>query len=282
MKEVKVISITNFKDEEIPAIENGFGKDKRAILVKSIAELYGLTVTYLNKIICDNITEFKENVDIIDIKQILLNNEVLMRSLNLTKREVGGTTKYVYILSEQGYLKLMQRLNTKKISTSVVMDKFIEQYFFKEKYYEKCLKRTLDESGINRIFEAAKKNKYLKEIERALRTPQGTKGVIFKNKEVQEFKSKVNKDMELFLLKKLGVESINDIPAFVLDLSMELMEKCYTLSDDLKHEFINLMNKLTDLRFEVIEENRKRNNKIFQTLNIRVQEFKELYRMALK
>ena len=53
---------------EIPKIAGGFGEDKKAMLVKDIAEIHNKPLYKVNQLINDNIKRFKENIDIIDLK----------------------------------------------------------------------------------------------------------------------------------------------------------------------------------------------------------------------
>ncbi|GEQ22103.1 hypothetical protein CBU02nite_26090 [Clostridium butyricum] len=273
MSQIKIIDKIKFESYEIPIIEGGFGSDKRIILVKTVCDIYNLRVADINKFINNNIEEFKFGEDIIDIKEELLKNEVLRENLKFSRREVSGNTKKIYILSEKGFIKLrmLKKLKTKKSSNDEILNQFIEDYFFMRKH----LKRYLDENGVKRIFKAAENNAYIKEINRSLVTPRGKKGIMFKSTEVENFKKKVNKDMEKFLFKYLDIRNLNEIPIAYLDSAMDLLE-CYTLSEELKLEFYEISKKLSTLRFEVIEENKIKNVLYLESIKAKIREIKGL------
>lgn len=269
MSQIRVIDNIKFDSYEIPIIEGGFGSNKRIILVKTICDIYKFRVADINKFIKNNIEEFNVGIDIIDIKEELLKSEELRENLKFSKREVSGNTKNVYVLSEQGFMKLriLKKIKNKNCSTDEILNEFVKEYFtMREK-----LKIYLDDNGIKRIFKAAENNPYIKEINRSLTTPRGKKGIAFKLTEIGEFKGKVNKDMEKFLVKNLGVNSLQEIPVVYLDSAMDLVE-CYTLSEKLKLDFYEISKNLSTLRFEVIEENKMKNALRLKNIKSKIKE----------
>lgn len=88
-------------------IEGGFGKGKKAMLVKDIAEIHNQPFGEINRRINENIQRFKNNIDIVDIKANGF--EPLGLALGFSKQSFNQT-KNIYILSERGYSKLLKIL----------------------------------------------------------------------------------------------------------------------------------------------------------------------------
>lgn len=90
----------------IPVIEGGFGENQKVILAKTIAEIHGVELSELNRMINRNIGRFNEN-DLIG----------------------SNRTQNIFVLSERGYTKLVSMMdNTNEIKWQV-MDKLIDEYF---------------------------------------------------------------------------------------------------------------------------------------------------------
>ena len=111
-KNLIVKGTQEFLGKEIPVIEGGFGEGKKVILAKTIAEIHEKEVKEINKLINDNIKEFKFGIDILDLK----GNEdlkVITDNLKLSSKFVSNS-KNIYLLSEQGYFALVQLMRTEK------------------------------------------------------------------------------------------------------------------------------------------------------------------------
>ena len=111
-KELIVKGKQEFLGKEIPVIEGGFGEGQKVILAKTIAEIHEKEVKEINKLINDNIKEFKFGIDILDLK----GNEdlkVITDNLKLSSKFVSNS-KNIYLLSEQGYFALVQLMRTEK------------------------------------------------------------------------------------------------------------------------------------------------------------------------
>lgn len=91
---------------EIPLIAGGFGLDKKAILAKDIAKLHNKPSYKVNQLINDNLKRFKENIDLIDLKE----NEfaILLRDSKIITHNALNAMKHFYLLSERGYAKLIK------------------------------------------------------------------------------------------------------------------------------------------------------------------------------
>ena len=101
-----------FLGKEIPVLEGGFGEGQKVMLAKTIAEIHEKEVKEINKLINDNIEEFKFGIDILDLKTGDYKEPVLQKGL-LTKAQWGNSNK-IYLLSEQGYFALVQLMRTEK------------------------------------------------------------------------------------------------------------------------------------------------------------------------
>ena len=110
MNELKVNGTQKFMGIDIPIVEGGFGEDCRVMTANTISEIHKSRLDKINELILNNISEFEEGVDIID----LMNDE---KSLNLAKG-LGFVTnnrqKHCYLLSEQGYMLLVGFMKTEK------------------------------------------------------------------------------------------------------------------------------------------------------------------------
>ena len=78
MNELKVNGTQRFMGIDIPIVEGGFGEDCRVMTANTISEIHKSRLDKINELILNNISEFEEGVDIID----LMNDE---KSLNLAK-----------------------------------------------------------------------------------------------------------------------------------------------------------------------------------------------------
>lgn len=123
--ELKICGTQKFMGIEIPVIEGGFGKAQKVILVKTVSEIHDVKVKELNKLINNNIDEFEFGIDILDLKTGDFKEPVLENSL-LTKAEFGNANN-VYLLSEQGYMALIQLMKTEKAKE--IRKKLRREYF---------------------------------------------------------------------------------------------------------------------------------------------------------
>lgn len=104
---VKINGLKEIEGMKFHDIEGGFGEGKKAMLVKEIANIHNQPFGEINRRINDNITRFKTNIDIVDIKANGF--EPLGSELGFSKQSFNQT-KNIYILSERGYAKLLKIL----------------------------------------------------------------------------------------------------------------------------------------------------------------------------
>lgn len=124
MNQIKVTGQEHVGNIKFTGIEGGFGKGKKAMLVKDIAKIHNRPVYKINQLINDNRKRFKDNIDIID----LLNTSKVYRNLAEENGWVGSNrTRHVYLLSERGYAKLLKLLEDDKAWK--IYDKLVDGYF---------------------------------------------------------------------------------------------------------------------------------------------------------
>jgi len=105
MNNLKVIGKEKIGSIEFIGIEGGFGKDKKAMLVKDIAKIHGTTVGRINELINRNIKRFKKDIDLIDLKTG--NFAIVLNESGFSQNQINAT-KNIYLLSERGYSKLLK------------------------------------------------------------------------------------------------------------------------------------------------------------------------------
>lgn len=77
MNELKVIGKQQIGSIEFTGIEGGFGEDKKAMLVKDIADIHQKQIKHVNEVINRNLNRFKKDVDLIDLKVVVQNDHNL-------------------------------------------------------------------------------------------------------------------------------------------------------------------------------------------------------------
>lgn len=122
--QLKVIGKERVGKIEFIGIEGGFGKGKKAMLVKDIAKIHGRSIREINEVIVNNINRFKNGIDVID----LLNRSDRFREIAKSNGWIGSNrTKRVYLLSERGYAKLLKILDDDKAWD--IYDELVDTYF---------------------------------------------------------------------------------------------------------------------------------------------------------
>lgn len=107
----KIIKINGLKEIEgmkFHDIEGGFGESKKAMLAKEIANIHGRDLKDINRNINKNLSRFKKDIDIVDIKgtefEVILNHHGIYNQNSINRSE------NIYLLSERGYAKLLKIL----------------------------------------------------------------------------------------------------------------------------------------------------------------------------
>lgn len=96
----------------IPVIEVGFGENQKVILAKTIAEIHEMPLKKVNQLINENIEEFENRIDIINLKS---NGtyQVPFQELGFSNRDIAISNN-IYLLSEQGYFALVMLMRSEK------------------------------------------------------------------------------------------------------------------------------------------------------------------------
>ena len=124
MNELKVIGREHIGRIEFTGIEGGFGKDKKAMLVKDIALIHSTTIKRINELINRSRKRFKDGIDVIDLKSP--DFKVVLNDLNFGSKEISNANN-IYLLSERGYSKLQKILEDDKAWE--VYDQLVDGYF---------------------------------------------------------------------------------------------------------------------------------------------------------
>lgn len=122
--ELKVIGRENVGGYEFTGIEGGFGKGKRGVLVRDIADIHNRTTGVINQNIERNISRFKKGVDIVDLKDS--NFLITLSDNGFTQNQINRSS-HIYMLSERGYAKLLKILEDDKAWE--IYDLFVDEYF---------------------------------------------------------------------------------------------------------------------------------------------------------
>ena len=123
---VEVVGVQEFLGKEIPVIEGGFGEGEKVVLAKTIAEVHEVELKVINQLINNNIDEFEEGIDILDLKGNE-DFEVISNDHGLMSQNAINRSSNIYLLSEQGYMCLISFMKTEKAKE--LRKKFRREYF---------------------------------------------------------------------------------------------------------------------------------------------------------
>jgi hypothetical protein len=129
IREIKTNGLIKVGDYEFTSIEGGFGKDKKSMLVKDIANIHNKKIYHINELINNNRNRFKDNIDIIDLLGIGLNDTEL-KDFGFSQQMINsyrGRNGSIYVLSERGYSKLLKLLDDDLAWE--IYDMFVDRYF---------------------------------------------------------------------------------------------------------------------------------------------------------
>ncbi|MCM3223359.1 ORF6N domain-containing protein [Bacillus cereus] len=123
--ELHILGKQNIAGYQFTGIEGGFGKGKKAMLVKEIAEIHEKEVKHINQRINENRSRFKDGIDIVDLKGTTF--EVGLTDHNILSKMMISKSNNIYILSERGYAKLLKILEDD--TAWELYDQFVDGYF---------------------------------------------------------------------------------------------------------------------------------------------------------
>ena len=123
---LEVKGTQEFLGKQIPVIYGGFGKGQKVVLAKTIAEIHQVEVKYINKLINNNRTRFKEGIDVIDIKNCSSSEEPQLNQLGFTQMQIAKANN-IYLLSERGYAKLIKIMDSDLAWE--IHEQLVDEYF---------------------------------------------------------------------------------------------------------------------------------------------------------
>lgn len=126
MNELTIRGTQPFMGKEIPVVLGGFGRDKKCISDKTIAEIHGMEVKHVRELINRNISRFHKEVDYVDAKVVVQNDYNLLFDMGYSQMQISKA-EHIYILSERGYAKLIKIMDTDLAWE--IHDKLIDEYF---------------------------------------------------------------------------------------------------------------------------------------------------------
>ena len=118
----------------IKHIEGGFGENQKCLTCKDIAEIHEVEVKRINELINNNLDEFEEGIDILDLTKDE-NSKVVATDLGLI---TSNGQKHCYLLSEQGYFALNCLMKTDKAKE---IRKQLRRNYFRLKEENKKLRK---------------------------------------------------------------------------------------------------------------------------------------------
>lgn len=124
MEALKVIGHEKIGEIEFTGIEGGFGKGKKAMLVKDIALIHRKPIFKINELINNNRKRFEDGIDILDLKSVILPKDKENYGFN---QNAWNRSNHIYLLSERGYAKLLKIMDDDKAWD--IYDELVDNYF---------------------------------------------------------------------------------------------------------------------------------------------------------
>lgn len=122
--ELQVLGKEKIGKYEFTGIEGGFGKDKKSMTAKDIANLHNQPLGKINELINRNINRFKDGVDILDLKTVIPQKDIEIFGFT---QNAWNRMKNAFLVSERGYMKLL-RLLEDDIAWNIY-DELVDNYF---------------------------------------------------------------------------------------------------------------------------------------------------------
>ena len=102
--DLKVVGKSEFMGKELPIIEGGFGEGLRVMTAHMIAQIHGVSVKHINELTNNNINEFEEEGDVLNLLKVGTNHLEIKTLFGI---DLPPITKNFFIYSEQGYMALV-------------------------------------------------------------------------------------------------------------------------------------------------------------------------------
>lgn len=141
-------------------VYGGFGKNEKCILAKDIANIHEKAVYRINEAINNNIKHFDDFVDIINLKETEFANDLIENGIY--SQNSLNASKYVYLLSQRGYLKLVKILEDAKAWE--VYNLLLNEYFLLKEEKEESLAKIDSEFLFQLAMTMEEKERQIKEL----------------------------------------------------------------------------------------------------------------------
>lgn len=221
---------------EIPNIHGGFGVNKKSILAKHIAEIHGKELKHVNEKINDNRKRFKDNIDIIDVKNdtkfvVALTDHNIFSKMQIAK------ANNIYLLSERGYAKLVKIFDDDK--SWDLYDELLDEYFELRDGESNIMPMTqleLAQYSINLLVEQEKEMLRMRQKQDEIDNKVITLETEFNKETVSEgYKTNDN------IARHFGLYSIKDKPHFGFIDAIAKYLRIYNTQIGYKDEYVNVI-----------------------------------------
>ena len=236
MDKLIVKGLKNIDGMKFHEIEGGFGENKKAMLVKEIAEIHGRDLKDINRNINNNIKRFINGVDILDLKV----SELKSLSLELGySNQSYANANNIYLLSERGYSKLLKILEDDVAWECY--EKLVDGYF-----NMRAKESTLNTQNLS------------PELQMFNKMFQAVANVELSNKELKEEITSTN--VKLDGIKDIVALNSTDWKKDTSNLISKMALKLggFEHISDLRKESYNILNKRTGIKLETRLTNKRR------------------------
>lgn len=220
-----------FMGVEIPVVYGGFGEGQKVILAREVAKIHGVEMKFVTQLINNNIDEFEEGIDILDLKNSVGQTNSLLE-LGFSKQSISNS-KNIYLLSEQGYMLLVGFMKSNKAKE---IRKQLRREYFKMKEVIVSENKSIVEKSNAAEQLVAKIDNTLSDLKTFYRTTHKNKLEI--NKYIKKClginATKENADrVKELLLIQLGYDTYEQVPKDILHDTQtynKIFDICYMIS----------------------------------------------------
>lgn len=130
--EFRIVEKTKILNKEVDVVEGGFGEGQRVLLTPQISQFHDQPLKAVNQLIKKNLNSFKED----ELRNVAkdANFKAISNDLGIN---ITNATKYVFLLSERGYMRLVTLFRNDQTSKHDVVSEVIENYFGMRKQLNK-------------------------------------------------------------------------------------------------------------------------------------------------
>lgn len=220
----------------VPNIHGGFGVNKKSILAKHIAVIHGKELKHVNEKINDNRKRFKDNIDIIDVKNdtkfvVALTDHNIFSKMQIAK------ANNIYLLSERGYAKLVKIFDDDK--SWDLYDELLDEYFELRDGESNIMPMTqleLAQYSINLLVEQEKEMLRMRQKQDEIDNKVITLETEFNKETVSEgYKTNDN------IARHFGLYSVKNKPHFGFIDAIAKYLRIYNTTIGYKDEYVNVI-----------------------------------------